>query len=122
MLIEGQWDLRCCMPCMHPGIVNQTDNGQSIEEQSDQEDEDSDDGDNSNEANSQVSAQYAAVSEVEDAIAKWRESVATFNLKGIDTSKLYALLDLCLAFKYFIHLIQKNKFLLNIVDKYCEYI
>ena len=56
---------------MHPGIVNQTDNGQSIEEQSDQEDEDSDDGDNSNEANPQVSAQYAAVFEVEDAIAKW---------------------------------------------------
>ena len=68
MLIEGQWDLRCCMPCMHPGIVDQTDNGLSVEEewniliieQSDEEDEDSYDGDrfdNINDVNSKVRAQ-----------------------------------------------------------------
>ena len=45
--VEEQWDLRSCMPCMHPGIVDQTDNGLSVEEewniliieQSDEEDE-----------------------------------------------------------------------------------
>ena len=53
------------MPCMHPGIGDQTDKRRGrvellITEQSDQEDEDYDDGDrfdNINEANSQDSAQ-----------------------------------------------------------------
>ena len=31
--VEEQWDLRSCMPCMHPGIVDQTDNGLSVEEE-----------------------------------------------------------------------------------------
>ena len=47
--VDEQWDLRSCM---HPGIVDQTDNGLSVEkewniliiEQSDEDDEDSDDG------------------------------------------------------------------------------
>ena len=66
--VEEQWDLRSCMPCMHPGIVDQTDNGLTVKEewnllmtdQSDEEDEDYDDCDrfdNINEANSQDSAQ-----------------------------------------------------------------
>ena len=73
-----QWDLRSCIPCMHPGMVDQTDNDLSFEEewnllqteQPDEENEESDDGDrfdNTNEANSQFSAQRAAVFEVEDA-------------------------------------------------------
>ena len=113
--VEEQWNLRSCKPCMHPGIVDQTDNGLSVEEewniliieQSDEEDEDSYDGDrfdNINEVNSKVRAQCAAVFEVEDAIAKWPESEATSNLRGRDASKLYALIDLCLAFKCLIHL------------------
>ena len=60
------------MPCIYPGVVDQIDNGLSVEEecnlliteQTDQEDEDYDDGDrfdNINEASSEVSAQSAAV-------------------------------------------------------------
>ena len=66
--VEGQWDRRSCMPCMHPGIVDQTGNGLTVKEecnllmtdQSDEEDKDYDDCDrfdNINEANSQDSAQ-----------------------------------------------------------------
>ena len=62
------------MLCMHPGMVDQTNNGRSVEEewnllqteQSDDENEESDHGDrfdNINEANSQVSVQCAAVFE-----------------------------------------------------------
>ena len=60
------------MACMHPGMVDKTDKGLSVEkewnplqaEQSDEADEESDDGgrfDNINEVNSQVTAQCAAV-------------------------------------------------------------
>ena len=28
--VEEQWDLRSCMPCMHPGIVDQTDKREGV--------------------------------------------------------------------------------------------
>ena len=43
--------------------------------------------DNINEANSKVSAQCAAVFEVEDAFAKWPESGANSNLRGRGNSR-----------------------------------
>ena len=51
--VEEQWSLRSCMPCMHTGMVDQTDDGLSVEEewnllqteQSDDENEESDEPD-----------------------------------------------------------------------------
>ena len=66
--VEEQWDLRSCMPCMHPSMVDQGDNGLSVEEewnllQTEQFD-DGDRFDNFKEAKSQVSEQCAAVFKV----------------------------------------------------------
>ena len=66
--VEEQWDLRSFMPCMHPSMVDQRDNGLSVEEEWNllrtEQFDDGDRFDSINEAKSQVSEQCAAVFKV----------------------------------------------------------